>query len=109
MTTTEQVKETVASFVRAGDTNDVTLLDEVLHTHFQNVQDGFVKIFARKGSHTIVGGVVVSPRASELIFPIALAVANRLNVDQFSSTFTVYPSMSGSLSEAARQLHEIAD
>ncbi|GGK64713.1 NAD(P)H-quinone dehydrogenase [Ornithinimicrobium pekingense] len=75
----------------------------------QNVQDGFVKIFARKGSHTIVGGVVVSPRASELIFPIALAVANRLNVDQFSSTFTVYPSMSGSLSEAARQLHEIAD
>ncbi|AXH97732.1 NAD(P)H-quinone dehydrogenase [Ornithinimicrobium avium] len=75
----------------------------------QNVSDGFVKIFARKGSLTIVGGVVVGPRASELIFPIALAVANRLNVDQFSSTFTVYPSMSGSLSEAARQLHEIAD
>ncbi|MFK5634567.1 MULTISPECIES: NAD(P)H-quinone dehydrogenase [unclassified Ornithinimicrobium] len=75
----------------------------------QNVQDGFVKLFARSGSHTIVGGVVVAPRASELIFPIALAVANRLNVDQFSSTFTVYPSMSGSLAEAARQLHEIAD
>ncbi|MFX0538202.1 NAD(P)H-quinone dehydrogenase [Ornithinimicrobium sp. Y1847] len=75
----------------------------------QNVQDGFVKLFARRGSQTIVGGVVVSPRASELIFPIALAVANRLNVDQFSSTFTVYPSMSGSLAEAARQLHEITD
>lgn len=75
----------------------------------QNLSDGFVKLFARKGSHTIVGGVVVAPRASELIFPIALAVANRLNVDQFSSTFTVYPSMSGSLAEAARQLHEIAD
>lgn len=75
----------------------------------QNMQDGFVKLFARSGSATIVGGVVVAPRASELIFPIALAVANRLNVDQFSATFTVYPSMSGSLSEAARQLHEIAD
>jgi dihydrolipoamide dehydrogenase len=75
----------------------------------QNVSDGFVKLFARSGSHTIVGGVVVGPRASELIFPIALAVANRLNVDQFSSTFTIYPSMSGSLAEAARQLHEIAD
>ena len=75
----------------------------------QNLQDGFVKLFARSGSATIVGGVVVAPRASELIFPIALAVANRLNVDQFSATFTVYPSMSGSLSEAARQLHEIAD
>lgn len=75
----------------------------------QNTHDGFVKIFAKSGSRTIVGGVVVGPRASELIFPIALAVANRLNVDQFSSTYTVYPSMSGSLSEAARQLHEIAD
>ncbi|PZU47330.1 MAG: NAD(P)H-quinone dehydrogenase [Arsenicicoccus sp.] len=75
----------------------------------QNLQDGFVKLFARSGSATIIGGVVVAPRASELIFPIALAVANRLNVDQFSATFTVYPSMSGSLSEAARQLHEIAD
>ena len=44
-----------------------------------------------------------------LVFPIALAVANRLNVDQFAATYTVYPSLSGSLSEAARQLHEIAD
>ena len=71
----------------------------------QNTKHGFVKIFARKGSDTILGGVVVSPRASELIFPITLAVANRLNVDQFASTFTVYPSMSGSIAEAARQLH----
>ena len=46
MTTIEQVKEAVARFVRAGDTNDVTLLDQVLHTHFQNVQDGF---FDKKG------------------------------------------------------------
>ncbi|MCK0113354.1 NAD(P)H-quinone dehydrogenase [Ornithinimicrobium sp. F0845] len=71
----------------------------------QNTKHGFVKIFARKGSDTILGGVVVAPRASELIFPITLAVANRLNVDQFASTFTVYPSMSGSIAEAARQLH----
>lgn len=71
----------------------------------QNTKHGFVKIFARNGSDTILGGVVVAPRASELIFPVTLAVANRLNVDQFASTFTVYPSMSGSIAEAARQLH----
>ncbi|MGB3257125.1 MAG: NAD(P)H-quinone dehydrogenase [Ornithinimicrobium sp.] len=75
----------------------------------QNLQGGFVKIFARKGGDTIVGGVVVSPRASELIFPIALAVSSQLSVDQFASTFTVYPSMSGSLAEAARQLHSVAE
>lgn len=75
----------------------------------QNVKDGFVKLFATRGSDTIVGGVVVAPRASELIFPIALAVSTRLNVDQFASTFTIYPSMSGSIAEAARQLHHMAE
>ncbi len=75
----------------------------------QNTQDGFVKLFARRGSDTILGGVVVAPRASELIFPIALAVANRINVDQLASTLTIYPSMSGSIAEAARQLHSRQD
>lgn len=69
------------------------------------VTDGFVKIFARKGSGTVIGGVVVGPRASELIFPISLAVNNKMNVDDFADTFTVYPSLTGSLSEAARRLH----
>jgi hypothetical protein len=40
MTTLEQVKKTVADFVRAGDAHDVALLNQVLHIHFQNVQDG---------------------------------------------------------------------
>lgn len=84
-------------------------LDKNPRAKMQNVRDGFVKIFARTGSDTILGGVVVAPRASELIFPLALAVANRLTIDQFSSTFTVYPSMSGSVAEAARQLHQMAE
>jgi dihydrolipoamide dehydrogenase len=71
----------------------------------QNAQDGFVKLFAATGSHSIVGGVVVAPHASELIFPIALAVQNRLTVDQMANTITVYPSLSGSIAEAARRLH----
>jgi dihydrolipoamide dehydrogenase len=43
--------------------------------------------------------------ASELIFPIALAVEHRLDVDSVASTFTVYPSLTGSIAEAARRLH----
>jgi NAD(P)H dehydrogenase (quinone) len=67
--------------------------------------DGFVKVFAQRGSGTVLGGVVVAPRASELIYPVTVAVQNHLTVDQLSSTFTVYPSMSGSIAEAARRLH----
>lgn len=70
-----------------------------------NVKDGFVKIIARKGSGTVIGGVVVAPRASELIFPLALAVTRKIHVDDVANTFTVYPSLTGSISEAARRLH----
>jgi dihydrolipoamide dehydrogenase len=48
---------------------------------------------------------VVAPRASELIHPIALAVEASLTVDQVAHAFTVYPSLSGSVAEAARRLH----
>jgi NAD(P)H dehydrogenase (quinone) len=47
---------------------------------------------------------VVAPTASELILPIAMAVQNSLTVTQMASTFAVYPSLSGSLTEAARRL-----
>jgi pyruvate/2-oxoglutarate dehydrogenase complex dihydrolipoamide dehydrogenase (E3) component len=71
----------------------------------QGIHDGFVKLFARQGVGTIVGGVVVGPHASELIHPIALAVSAGLTADQVAATFTVYPSLSGSIGEAARRLH----
>jgi len=71
----------------------------------QGSRDGFVKLFCRPATGIVIGGVVVSPRASELIYPISIAVADRLTVDQVSGAFTVYPSLTGSLAEAARRLH----
>jgi pyruvate/2-oxoglutarate dehydrogenase complex dihydrolipoamide dehydrogenase (E3) component len=71
----------------------------------QGSRDGFVKLICRKATGIVIGGVVVAPRASELIFPVAIAVAQRLTVDQVSESFTVYPSMTGSIAEAARRLH----
>jgi len=70
----------------------------------QGLHDGFVKLFCRPGSGTILGGVVVSPRASELILAVSLAVQHGLTADQVAHTFSIYPSLSGSLTEAARQL-----
>lgn len=86
---------------------DVVKLDLATNPRakMMNIRDGFVKIFSRKGSGTTIGAVVVAPRASELIFPLALAVTQKLHVDDVASTFTVYPSLTGSLSEAARRLH----
>ena len=71
------------------------------------IEEGFVKLFSYRGTGTLLGGVVVAPRASELIFPVAIAVQNRLSVDQVASTFTVYPSLTGTLAEAARRLHPL--
>ncbi|GAA4391152.1 NAD(P)H-quinone dehydrogenase [Tsukamurella soli] len=65
---------------------------------------GFVKIFCRPNTGVVIGGVVVAPNASELILPIALAVQNGLTVDDVAQTFSVYPSLAGSVTEAARQL-----
>lgn len=70
----------------------------------QGVREGFVKLMVRHDSGTVLGGVVVAPRASELIHPITLAVAQRLTVEQLANTSIVYPSMTGSLAEAARQV-----
>jgi dihydrolipoamide dehydrogenase len=71
----------------------------------QGIEDGFVKLYCRPGTGTVLGGVVVAPRASELILPVSMAVQHGLTVDQLAHTFTIYPSLTGSITEAARQLH----
>lgn len=65
---------------------------------------GFVKIFCRPATGVVIGGVVVAPTASELILPIAIAVQNNLSVNDLAQSFSVYPSLTGSITEAARQL-----
>ena len=79
-------------------------LDGNARAKMAGIQDGFVKLFCRPASGQVVGGVVVAPRASELIMPIAMAVENQLTVDQVAHTITIYPSLSGSIAESARQL-----
>ena len=73
------------------------------------VRDGFVKVFARPGTGMVLGGVVVGPRASELILPLSIAIEQNLTVDQLAHTFSVYPSLSGSITEAARSVMEFTD
>jgi len=69
------------------------------------LEAGFVKVFSLPLTGIVVGAVVVAPSASELIHALSIAVRQRLTVDQVAESFTVYPSLSGSIAEAARRLH----
>ncbi len=71
----------------------------------QGLDFGFIKLICSTGG-TVIGGVVVAPRASDLIYSIAIAIENRLTVDELAKTFTVYPSLSETISNAARALHQ---
>jgi NAD(P)H dehydrogenase (quinone) len=69
------------------------------------VREGFIKVFAHASSGTVLGAVLVGPRASESVFPLTLAVTHRMTADQVAEAVTVYPSMSGTIAEVARMLH----
>ena len=71
----------------------------------QGLDFGFIKLICSTGG-TVIGGVVVAPRASDLIYSIAIAIENRLTADELARTFTVYPSLSETISNAARALHK---
>jgi NAD(P)H dehydrogenase (quinone) len=93
--------------VEAGEADALTVklpLATNARAKMQGFRDGFVKLFARRSSGVILGGVVVAPRASELILPVSLAVEQHITVDEMAHTFAVYPSLSGSITEAARRL-----
>jgi dihydrolipoamide dehydrogenase len=90
-----------------GDVQQVKLpLATNPRAKMQGIADGFVKLYCRPGTGQVLGGVVVAPRASELILGVSLAVQHNLSVDQLAHTFAIYPSISGSITEAARQLHD---
>jgi pyruvate/2-oxoglutarate dehydrogenase complex dihydrolipoamide dehydrogenase (E3) component len=95
--------------VTAGEVS-ARVLNQPLATNprakMAGVADGFVKLLSSPGSGRILGGVIVAPRASELILAVSLAVEQRLTVEQLAQTFAVYPSLSGSITEAARKLME---
>ena len=74
-----------------------------------DLHDGFVKLFTRRSTGVVVGGVVVAPGASELVLPIALAVTKGLTAADLAQTFAIYPSLSGSITEAGRRLMGVDD
>ncbi|MFY9890248.1 MAG: NAD(P)H-quinone dehydrogenase [Streptosporangiaceae bacterium] len=99
--------------VSSGEIADAVVVKQPLATNarakMEGFRDGFVKLIARRSTGTVLGGVVVAPQASELILGVSLAVERQLTVDHIAHTFAVYPSLSGSLTEAARKLMQPAE
>src|SRR5580692_11831673 len=79
--------------VLSGEITDAVVVKQPLATNarakMQGFRDGFVKLIARRSSGTVLGGVIVAPRASELILGISLAVERHLSVDHLAHTFAV--------------------
>ncbi|HZM68684.1 MAG TPA: NAD(P)H-quinone dehydrogenase [Nakamurella sp.] len=91
----------------AGTTPSVVLMIPLAtnaRAKMLGLREGFVKLMVRPMTGIVIGGVVVAPQASELILPITVAVQNRLSVKDLAYTFSVYPSLSGSITELGRQL-----
>lgn len=86
----------------AGETR-VLPLSTNPRAKMQGIEEGFVRIVVAPGAGTVLGGIIVAPRASELIHALTLAVTHRLTADELAAAFTVYPSVSGSLAEVARR------
>ena len=98
--------EVDAGVVRAREV--VLQLGSNARAKMQGLTDGFIKVFCLPTTGIVIGGVIVAPHASELIHTLSLAVRAKITVDQLAQVFTVYPSLSGSVGEAARRLHGTA-
>ncbi|MFZ6005528.1 MAG: dihydrolipoyl dehydrogenase family protein [Actinomycetota bacterium] len=62
---------------------------------------GFVKVVSDPATGVVLGGSVVGRHAAELVSVLAVAVTNRLTVDDIVDSLLVHPSLSEVLAEAA--------
>jgi NAD(P)H dehydrogenase (quinone) len=66
-----------------------------------NDHRGFVKIVSDPATGVVLGGSIVGRHAAELISVIAVAVTNRLRVNDIAESLLVHPALAEALSEAA--------
>lgn len=70
--------------------------------------DGFIKILSLKEDDTIIGVHIMGPHASDLIHEGALAINNKLSVEDIKGTVHAHPTLSEAFYEAALGLKKEA-
>ena len=96
--------------VSSGAVNGIVYkldLDANPRAKMQGTTDGFVKLIAQPESGILIGGVIVAPRASELINFLSFAMEHRHTDDQIARSWSVYPSLAGGIAETAKGMHRL--
>jgi pyruvate/2-oxoglutarate dehydrogenase complex dihydrolipoamide dehydrogenase (E3) component len=63
--------------------------------------DGFVKIYVREGTDTIIGATIVAARASEMINEMSVIMSAGIGMRQLANILHTYPAQSGAIRLAA--------
>jgi pyruvate/2-oxoglutarate dehydrogenase complex dihydrolipoamide dehydrogenase (E3) component len=63
--------------------------------------DGFVKVYVREGTDTIIGATIVAARASELINEISVIMSAGIGMRQLANILHTYPAQSDAIRLAA--------
>ncbi|MCD6365236.1 MAG: dihydrolipoyl dehydrogenase [Planctomycetes bacterium] len=91
--------------VRATDSSEVRIAKFPLQANglarIHGQTDGLVKLYARRDTGEVLGGLAIGPRAADLIGEIALAVRHQLKVEDIAETIHAHPTFAESVYEAA--------
>jgi pyruvate/2-oxoglutarate dehydrogenase complex dihydrolipoamide dehydrogenase (E3) component len=103
--TSPEVAHVGITAFEAGQISDrVTILtlplDEVDRAILDEEEQGFVRVYLKRGTDRLLGATVVATNAGDLIGELTLAMRNRIGMKQIASTIHPYPTQA----EAIRKL-----
>lgn len=90
-----EVQEGIKSFTMSPVPNGRSVVDKVA--------PAFVKLFVEAESSVVAGGIIVGEAATELIHELALAVENRMTLDQIGKTVHAHPTHSTNVATAVHR------
>ena len=70
---------------------------EVDRAKLEEEEEGFVRIYTRKGEDKILGCTIVAPNAGDMISEVTLAITNGIGLASIAVTIHPYPTLSDSI------------
>ncbi|MBE9165197.1 mercuric reductase [Tychonema sp. LEGE 06208] len=74
--------------------------DKVDRAIIDGEEEGFVKIYVKKGSDKILGATIVARHAGDMISEITLAMVNNIGLGKIASTIHPYPTQAEAIRKA---------